>query len=152
VTESVLPEDLQPYSASPYAWRWQDPRHTFLPSEVLDAIRVVRAERARELFPRSLELDWWAREAPDRVFDLEAANTAETAAWLLQLAPPDTLVILSWHREDALLVPWGVLAEYWDAFWYPASDDVTVFPLSEAWVLSCDHEGRFSWRRHAEVV
>ncbi len=117
MTESVLPEDLQLYSASAYAWRWQDPRHTVLPSEVLDAIRVVRAERARQLFSRSLELDRWAREEPARVFDVEAANTAETAAWLLQLAPPDTPVIVSWHREDALLAPWGVFAEYWDAFW-----------------------------------
>ena len=146
MTDSLRSEDLQPHSASAYAWRWQDPHHKILPSEVLEAIRVVRAEKARELFPRSLELDRWAREAPTRVFDVDAASAEETAAWLLQLAPADTPVVVSWHLEAAVLTPWRLFAKHWDAFWYPASDDVTVFPLSEAWALSCDHAGRYSWR------
>ena len=143
---SVSQEDLQPYSASAYAWRWEDPRHFTLPAEVLDTIRAIRKERASELFPRSLELDKWAREKPARVIDVEAASPTDTLTWLQQLAPSDTPVVVSWHRQDAVLVPWRVFAEYRDAFWYPASDDVTVFPLGEAWVLSCDHDGWYSWR------
>jgi hypothetical protein len=81
-----------------------------------------------------------------RIIDVESANAKQTAQWLEHLAPADTPVIVSWQREDAVLVPWRVFVDYWDAFWYPASDDVTVFPLSEAWALSCDHEGTYSWR------
>lgn len=150
MTQSLRQEELQPYSASAYAWRWQDPRHTVLPTKVLDAIRVVPAEKARELYPRSVELDKWAREAPANVLDVEAASPAEIAQWLERLAPPDTHVIVSWHVEHAVLVPWRVFAEFWDAFWYPASDDVTVFPLSAMWVLSCEHGGTYSWRGQAE--
>ena len=62
--QSVRLEDLQPYSASGYAWRWQDTRHAILPSEALEAIGTLRAEAARRIFPRCLELDTWAREAP----------------------------------------------------------------------------------------
>jgi hypothetical protein len=97
-----------------------------------------------------VELDRWAREAPVHIIDVERADAAETARWLQQLEAPETPVIVSWQLEDAVLVPWRLFAEHWDAFWYPASDDVTVFPLSEAWVLSCDHEGTYSWRERPD--
>ena len=80
------------------------------------------------------------------MFNVEAESLAATGRWLQQLAEPDTPVIVSWSLEDAVLAPWRVFAGHWDAFWYPASDDATVFPLSEAWALSCDHDGRYSWR------
>ena len=102
MSQSVCQEDLQPYSTSAYAWRWQDPNHTILPIGVLNAIQVIRTEKARELFPRSLDLDKWAREAPARVIDVETSAPTETATWLRQLAPSDTQVVVSWHQDDAV--------------------------------------------------
>ena len=47
----------------------------------------------------------------------------------------------------AICVSWGVFCQYWDDFCYPASDDVTIWPLSEEWFLIYDHSEKFFFVR-----
>jgi hypothetical protein len=66
--------------------------------------------------------------------------------WLGALPVSEKQVTVSWSAEDAIFLPWQRFSEHWDVFWYPSSDDVTVVPDTEAWVLSCAHFGQYCWR------
>lgn len=51
-------------------------------------------------------------------------------------------VFLSWDVNNSLIVPWEILIKYFDSFYYPSSDDLTVFDQSLNWALLFFHEDR----------
>jgi hypothetical protein len=60
-------------------------------------------------------------------------------AWLASLGvPPSVTVLVSWDGSLAVAVPFAVLTQFWDDFFYPVSD-VVVIPLTLACVLIWFH-------------
>ena len=60
-------------------------------------------------------------------------------------------VVIAWDARTALLTDWATFCAHWEEFCYPSSDDVTVWPRDEAWVLCFDHWDAFRFGRLAPV-
>jgi hypothetical protein len=75
------------------------------------------------------------------VAELDSSVSARTVReWLRERTPNlDQLVFVSWTAQAAIVTTWRVFTEYWDDFCHPASDNVMIWPISEAWALRYDH-------------
>ena len=62
---------------------------------------------------------------------------------------PTEAVLISWDARTAAMTDWELFVAHWDDFCYPASDDVTVFPLGGEWVLCYHHYEVFQFRQTA---
>jgi hypothetical protein len=144
--EVIGATDMGPYTASGLAWRWNDPKYHILPPSALHSLRALKPARSRALFPMLLDLDRQAREAPDRLIRTGEATDKQVEEWLAQGSSVREDVIASWSKEEAILLPWHVFTAHWSSFCYPSSDDVTIVPLSERWVVSYSHEELFLWK------
>lgn len=81
-------------------------------------------------------------------FGAEAKSASAVRSRLETLAiASDERVILSWSAESALVTRWDTFVQHWDAFCYPSSDDVTVWPLSGEWTLCYHHDETIDFRR-----
>jgi hypothetical protein len=56
-------------------------------------------------------------------------------------------VTVRWDASTAVNTTWEVFTQYWDDFCYPGSDDIEVFPASNAWLLLYHHWAQFEWAR-----
>ncbi len=122
-------------------WRWTSEDHHVLPADALRSIQPLTPARAAQLAPVAA-----ARCAERRVVDLELAISAEWDApepvrqRLRETGVPhDTPVLVSWNSATAVLTRWDTFTQYWDAFCYPASDDITVWSLDGDWTLCYRH-------------
>ena len=133
------------------AWRWTDPAYGVLPNEALAKLEPATSGDAKALLKRSyifLGKDGLSSSLQPAVFDIEEISSKAGAGWLKQQQPYlDELVWLSWDAEAALRTTWDIFVTYWPEFCYPASDDLVVFPESEAWVLLYHHEQQFQFGR-----
>ena len=57
---------------------------------------------------------------------------------------------MSWEPTVALETSWRTFTTQWQAFCYPGTDDVTISPLDERWVLCYHHWEAFSFTARAE--
>jgi hypothetical protein len=70
-------------------------------------------------------------------------NEEEIKIWLFNRGLSlEKNVFLSWDSKNALIVPWKILIKYFDSFYYPSSDDLTVFDQSLNWALLFFHDDR----------
>lgn len=122
----------------PLGWRFTSQRHALLGVELLARLTPLDGESAAQR----------AGEAAKR----GDANTGRPLAFrgdeppavvrrqLLALPiEPATRIVLSWNPHTALIADWDIFAAHWDDFCYPASDDVTVWPLRGDWTLCYRH-------------
>lgn len=128
----------------PLAWRWTDKEHTVLPDHVLSQISPQAPERAQSLHRLSLQF-----LGPDSLntqqFTIEqlSLGTQEPqfiTNWLLEKhQQQETQVFLSWAQDLAVVTNWGILAKYWQDFYYPSSDDLVVWPEHSGWAVLFHH-------------
>jgi hypothetical protein len=68
-------------------------------------------------------------------------NHKDVKKWLYERGLPfGKEVFLSWQPSEAMIVPWKLLVKYFDSFYYPISDDLTVIDESLNWALLFYHE------------
>src|SRR5262245_36909939 len=116
-------------------WRFTDPRYRVLPSVHLDQVRPLSAESSRRLWDLTLPL---LRDLPftpglfstvDSVLLDKATSSAirDVRKWLFNRGVPfKSVVYLSYRPECSITTTWKMVVKYWDDFWYPGSDDLTV--------------------------
>jgi hypothetical protein len=125
------------------AWRWTDSRHAVLSEAALSQMQPLDAPEARRAFER-------ARSFHRDSSTTRSANVSdeEGCAWLrAQHDGLSDVVTISWSADCALRTTWEIFTEHWSDFCYPASDEVTVWPDSERWVLFYHHEEQFEFIR-----
>jgi hypothetical protein len=67
-------------------------------------------------------------------------NEKDIKKWLCERGLPfDKPVFISWDKENAMIVPWKLLIKYFDSFYYPSSDDLTIIDRSLDWALLFSH-------------
>ena len=144
--------DIQSLADFPLSWRWTDPKWNQLPEAALQRISPLTRAKAKELWrieghfvlsdgPRvnMFECSPWIDASVDTADAFEKVRD-----WLLgHFSDREQQVIVSWDKDTAVVASWGVFCDYWDDFCYPASDDVSVFPVSFDWVLFYQHGERF---------
>jgi hypothetical protein len=130
-------------------WRFTDPHYRVLPADHLEQVKPLSADSSQRLWDliRPLHEDLPFTPGFFRVVesipldkgDLEAVRGVRK--WLFNWGVPfKSAVHLSYHPESAIEATWKMVVKYWDAFWYPASDDLTIVDESFAWALLFWHE------------
>lgn len=127
-------------NAFPLLWRWTQPSHSVLPSNVLEMLRPLEADLAGSLIataPKAL--------GPGAVKHRATGNHNETRVWLASLSLPAGPVSVIWNANTALSMPWEIFVTYWSDFCYPSSDDVDVFVEGGPVVLRWHHDEVFEY-------
>ena len=148
-----------PLDSFSLAWRWIGPDCQELPEDALSTIRCLDEQSARNLSPLLKK----ANPAPGAISkDYVTAARVSTSSrpalvttWLHdRMVADDVVVAVSWDDVTAVVLPWRTFAAHWQAFCYPSSDDVTVIPADEAWLLVYAHyeEMLFATRVRLGVV
>ena len=136
----------------PLASRWTQSERGPMPSSVLARITPMTPFGAVRLNMRAMTFFQKSRTLSPEVFSTIIANPVEipaekTREWLLKQHPGDCPVFVSWRAELALETSWHIITDYWDAFCYPSSDDLAVWPENEQWVLAYYHNETFEFGR-----
>lgn len=158
------PDDFRPLEMFKLRWRWTDPKWNLLPAEELSQIRPLTEARASELWhwtlPTANAMFRAAQgEAPAvsttaelftcfcRIDTISRSHSAVSQELASLVAPCAGPVVAVWQPPDAVVVSWELLCARWDTFCYPASDDVSIRPLDEAWCLEWHHDEYFLFGR-----
>ncbi len=141
----------------PLAWRWTQSKHGDMPPDILTAIVPLAVSEATQLNKHSLSFyqpnhTLSPSAFREIVFQRADVSAGELRGWLLKQQPVDISVVVSWQAHLAVRTRWRVFADYWDSFCYPSSDDVTVWPVSEQWVLAYHHFEAFEFGRKAQAT
>ena len=144
--------DVVPMDQFPLAWRFTDERWDALPGGQRADLHPLRPARARELASPLAEACALYHHGEGKA-DVHIAAPCETAADVertrerLSDLPigADERIVVSWESAVALETSWRTFTTHWQAFCYPSSDDVTVSPLDERWVLCYHHWEAFSF-------
>jgi hypothetical protein len=136
----------------PLAWRWTQPSHAVLPPEVLAQIHPIHAPESAQLSAKAGSFTVNGNLSSSNFGSLGVYTTtgsvAEVRSWLREQQQDATVeVFLAWDSKSVVSTTWQIFTEYWDDFCYPASDDVTVWPKTEAWVLLYHHYEQFEFGR-----
>jgi hypothetical protein len=130
-------------------WRLTDPKYRVLPPLHLEQIQPLDAESARRLV--DLTRPWYQGQPFARECFADVVSTSidvlgdeevrRIRKWLYQRGVPfGRRVFLSWGDRDAAVTTWKMVVKYWNALWYPSSDDLAVFDESLSWALFLWHE------------
>jgi hypothetical protein len=132
-----------------YSRRLADTRYRMLPAHHLAQVHPLVPESAKRIWELALPMHrdfpftegfFRAVESTPLVFaEPDAARATRT--WLFHRRLPfKARVFLSWQPDEAVDTTWKMVVKYWDDFWYPGSDDLTVFDISLTWALLLWHE------------
>jgi hypothetical protein len=141
--------DFTPLDDFPLLWRWTRDSHNRLTALTLATIRPLGAEAAAAVAPEAVRLcGEMAAAGPESALATGDKDAAAVRSWLARLDGPDGAdVVVSWSATLAIVTRWETFIQHWDAFCYPASDDVTVGAPSGAWALCYHHSERFEFTR-----
>lgn len=145
----LVEQDYIPLETFRLIWRWTDPRWNVLPQDALNDIRPLTESKAAEIHTRTLAFHPDTGFTPGRYeladqLETSDKNVAQVGNWLRSQVPElAESIVLSWNQEDALVTTAATFCDFWDDFCYPASDDIVISPLSEAWMLVWWHEEVF---------
>jgi hypothetical protein len=129
-------------------WRFTDERYNKLPDEHLEQLKPLDKAAAQFLWDyisgKNLHADFPFKKDLFHNIDktiVSIGNQTSIKEWLCQRGlAPDKKVFLSWDKENAMTIPWKLLTEYFDSFYYPSSDDLTVIDQSLNWALLFYHQ------------
>ena len=122
--------DVVPMDQFPLAWRFTDERWDARRGGPRADLHPLRPARARELAAPCVN-------AADVVRTRDALGNLPIGA--------DERIVVSWEPAVALETSWRTFTTEWQAFCYPGTDDVTISPLDERWVLCYHHWEAFSF-------
>jgi hypothetical protein len=147
---TVTLSDFRPFETFNLKWRFTDARWNLLPYKDLKQICILTEEKATDMV--KFALDFYGRDGMISEFEnveelrTEFMDEQEVTTWLLDHHHDvSTEVIVSWDNENAAVTTWAIFTKYWNAFCYPSSDNVAIFPLDESWMLAWYHSEVFEF-------
>ncbi len=161
----LTPRDFRPLDGFPLSRRWIGSAKELLPIETLTHIHPLREAKASELWlpgdDRYIDELWQCafKDIPEPLpstslfefilrIDVNQDGVSVVTKKLRSLSlPDDEIVVVQWEQEIAVTVPWGILRENWYNFCYPGSDDVSMCPVTETWLLLYYHEDQIIFGR-----
>jgi hypothetical protein len=149
---TVEAADVVPMDQFPLAWRFTDERWDTRRGGLRADLRPLRPARAVELAPIMADACAVHHRGEGKP-DVHIAAPCESAADVVRTrdaldglpVDPEERIIVSWEPTVALETSWQTFTTQWQAFCYPGSDDVTISPLDEGWVLCYHHWEAFSF-------
>ncbi len=136
----------------PLKWRWTVKEYCILSDNELKQITPLAPSSAKVVWEKSLTFidkskDFSANPELFQVISTIDSKDIEKASNWLKKYLVGSKVIVSWQPDTAVLTNTELFIRNWDEFCYPASDDVTIYPEDESWVLHYWHEEEFCYAR-----
>lgn len=135
-------------------WRFTDSRYNLLSEIELEQINPLNNKASNYLYSCSSEFTYI--ELVSNNLELFSINQEifidnygddKVTKWLKQLNVKENQTIyLSWDKITGAMTNWNLLVKYWDAFYYPGSDDLLVFDESRNWFLFFSHAESIHWK------
>ena len=128
-------------------WRFVDPKYNALPDYHLKDLKPLGKVASRFLFDY-LKTNDLHSDSPFKSgffkqidsIEITENNAIKVKDWLLKSGlDSKNEVILSWDFDNAMILPFGLLVEYFDDFHYSSSDDLTVFQKDLNWAFLFSH-------------
>ncbi|MES9974871.1 MAG: hypothetical protein ABW094_11465 [Candidatus Thiodiazotropha sp.] len=122
--------------------RWTDPDYLDMPEEDLEKINVLSPESASAVFGESLRLiqESNIENEGQRI----STNNSDLAEYLARI-DVESKIFVSWSPDCAVVTTLNIFIKYWGDFCYPSSDDVSIWPVNNAWFLQYFHYEEFSF-------
>lgn len=124
-------------------WRFTDSKYSDLPKEHLDQLKPLNFAGAAFLKNHIAQLH---NEFPfttgffKLVDEIDIVDEDKVRKWLYGRGLPfQNNVFLVWDEKTAMIVPWKLVVKYFNEFYYPSSDDLTVFGEGLSWALLFFH-------------
>jgi len=102
-------------------------------------------KRGSEFLFEYLETNELHKEIPFKkdffkyVEKIEIDDKKQVQIWLSKIGLNNEEVFLSWNKENGMIVPYKLLVENFDDFYYESSDDLTVFQKGLDWAILFFH-------------
>jgi len=135
----------------PLGWRFTSQRHALLGVELLARLMPLDGESAARLAGEAAKRGDANNGRPLAFRGDEPPATVRRELLALPIEPT-TRIMLSWNPHTALIADWDIFTAHWDDFCYPASDDVTVWPLHGDWTLCYRHYEVFQFWNSMDVA
>jgi len=129
-------------------WRWTDPKYCLVSENDLKQISPLDEDSSKQIWENSLT---FVSEETDfspsnnfftKIEYIDTENNNGVRNWLKKKLP-NCQIVVNWQPDSSVLTNTGVFIEYWDDFCYPSSDDVSIWPEDESWILHYWHEDKF---------
>ena len=129
------------------SWRFNDKKYDILPSFDLKKLKPFDEIASKYLYDFLKDKNLhdeipFTKDFFKRIKSIEITyqNDNDIRSWLYECGIPlQQEVILSWSPATSMLLPWEILIKYFDSFYYPSSDDLTVFDQSLNWAILFAH-------------
>ena len=128
-------------------WRFTEKEYNILPKEHLNQLKPLDKEASKFLedfisdinLHESIPFTEGFFKTIDSI-NFEIDSEKEVEKWLYKRGFPfEKEVFLSWGAETTMIVPWKLLIKYFDDFFYPVADDLTIFDKSLNWAILFFH-------------
>lgn len=143
IRECVIP--LEQFSLN---WRFTEEKYNKLPELHLEQLKPLN-KNASEFIWNFIRNSRLHEDAPfkkgffkniDKA-EVTDVNQKDIKKWLYERGLPfGKEVFVSWQPSESMIVPWKLLVKYFDSFYYPIADDLTVIDESLNWALLFYHE------------
>ncbi len=134
--------DITSMEEFPLKWRWIDPNYCQMPKSDLNRIKPLTIESATIIGKKALSFseDNSCSLSSQLFENIVSAETDQTniVHWL-QSKLKISKIYISWNIDLAVITDVELFIRYWEHFCYPSSDDVSIWPFDESWVLSYCH-------------
>ena len=128
-------------------WRFTEPKYNQLPKNHLVQLKPLNNIGSKFLWDHIMDIGIHNEDPFDKnIFqNLDYINIAddnenEIKKWLYKRGLPfDKEVFISWQPDSAMIVPWKILIKYYNDFYYPGSDDLTIIDESLNWAVLFHH-------------
>lgn len=136
----------------PLKWRWTDEKYCILADDELTKIIPLHPESARYVWEKSLTFidknsEFTANPLLfSNIEKINSHNSEFVQLWLSERMSNGNITI-SWQPEIAAKTTTELFIKYWSEFCYASSDDVSIWPDDESWVLHYWHEEMFCFGR-----
>lgn len=131
-------------------WRWTDPKYCLMPENDLKQIYPLDEFSSKLIWMKSLtfysdESDF-SPSPSNKLFteieNIETENYRGVRNWL-QKKLTNCQIVVNWQPNLSVLTNTEIFIKYWDDFCYPSSDDVSIWPEDESWILHYFHHEEF---------
>ncbi len=125
-------------------WRWTDKNYCLLSENELLHIHPLDSRTAKEVWEKSLTFIGKDNEfsPSSELFDsidfIDTSDSDKVTSWLADKMPSGEIIV-SWQPDTAVKTTVELFIKYWDEFCYPSSDDVSIWPETENWVVHFWH-------------
>jgi hypothetical protein len=149
-------KEIIPFDQFVLSWRWK-PSHNSNISEIeknqirpFSEMEAKRLDKVINFFESESNLRLNFEETDWMTAGIESEEVIEKFRKQLSIHLDgwNENVIITWGRKTALTTTKSIFIKYWDDFFYPSSDDVTVISENTNWVIFYRHlEVANIWKR-----